>query len=266
MLCRRESPWHLQPNCYRPACVSQIGEAPYECDGHRMGAHAVARDAARGVGGVEEGRDDLAVFDSTLSALELPGREASGVEMVLVQFKYFACLRELSLKLHPIPPQCFATQRTRLAASRPAHDAIGTALRKLSILDRCAGLLAEGAVVHERLGRPSPVRVSLGVPDLKAIVVESNRSPVGPAHSHGHPLIPSDDRSAAVASLANSISLPELDQLNSRQAAVMDPLSDQVSQNHRIHARQPTSHIGILLWNNGFPLCGIGQSPDAGDL
>ena len=174
--------------------------------------------------------------------------------MVLVQFGYFAFLPELRLKLHPIPPQCFATQRTRLAASRPAHDAIGTARRKLSILDRCAGLLAEGAVVHERLGRPSPVRVSLGVPNLKAIVVESNRSPVGPAYSHGHPLIPSDDRSAAVAGLSDSISAPELDQLKSRQAAVMDPLSDQVSHNHRIHARQPTSHIGILLWNNVFSL------------
>ena len=36
--------------------------------------------------------------------------------MVFVQFLCFAFDPELSLKLHPIPPQCFATQSARLTA------------------------------------------------------------------------------------------------------------------------------------------------------
>jgi len=43
------------------------------------------------------------------STLALPRGEASGVEMVLVRFGYIAVLPELSLELHPIPPQCLAT-------------------------------------------------------------------------------------------------------------------------------------------------------------
>jgi len=43
------------------------------------------------------------------STLALPRREASGVEMILVRFGYVAVLPELSLELHPIPPQCLAT-------------------------------------------------------------------------------------------------------------------------------------------------------------
>src|SRR3989441_1447628 len=54
MLWRRESPWHLQPDGYRPGVRVRVGESVHECDGHRLGAYAVAHDAAGGVGGVEE--------------------------------------------------------------------------------------------------------------------------------------------------------------------------------------------------------------------
>jgi len=43
------------------------------------------------------------------STLALPRSEASGVEMILVRFGEVAVLPELSLELHPIPPQCLAT-------------------------------------------------------------------------------------------------------------------------------------------------------------
>jgi len=42
MLWRRESPWHLQPDGYRPGVRVRVGESVHECDGHRLGAHAVA--------------------------------------------------------------------------------------------------------------------------------------------------------------------------------------------------------------------------------
>jgi hypothetical protein len=37
----------------KPRSTRADGAFAHECDGHRLGAHAVARDAACGVGGVE---------------------------------------------------------------------------------------------------------------------------------------------------------------------------------------------------------------------
>jgi hypothetical protein len=85
---------------------------------------------------------------AVLLALALPRHEASGVEMVFVQFGNFAVAPELRLKLHLIPPQCFATQRTRLTAPGTTHDSVRILRRQLSILDQFAGLLAESAIVH----------------------------------------------------------------------------------------------------------------------
>jgi len=80
--------------------------------------------------------------------------------------------------------------------------------------------------------------VFLGVPNLKAIVVEPNRSPVIRAHSHTHLLVPRNRRSAAVTGLSESTPVPEFDQVSSWESAVMDPLSDQVSEEIRIHAKK----------------------------
>ena len=46
--------------------------SPTSVTGTELGAHAVARDAASGVGGAQEGRDELTVRGPTLFALELP--------------------------------------------------------------------------------------------------------------------------------------------------------------------------------------------------
>ena len=72
-----------------------------------------------------------------------------GVEMVFVQFGYFALGPELRLKLHLIPPQCFATDRADLTAPGTTHDAVRSSRRQLPILDRFAGLVAEDAIVHQ---------------------------------------------------------------------------------------------------------------------
>src|SRR5207249_1353988 len=47
-----------------------------ERDGHRMGAHTLACDAARGVGGAQASGNELTVRGAVLSALKLPRSEA----------------------------------------------------------------------------------------------------------------------------------------------------------------------------------------------
>src|SRR4030081_974725 len=80
------------------------------------------------------------------------------------------------------------------------------------------------------------VRPSLGVPDLKALVVEPKRSPVVRAHSHGHLLVLRNARSAGVAGLSDTLLMPEFDKGSSWQSAVLNPLSDHVPEEARLHA------------------------------
>src|SRR2546422_3889057 len=66
MLWRRESPWHLQPNGYRPGVRVESVKQPgvteirswgaHKPNGHRMGAHAVGRGAGRGMRSAIPGR------------------------------------------------------------------------------------------------------------------------------------------------------------------------------------------------------------------
>jgi hypothetical protein len=56
-----------------------------ERDRHRVEAHAVARDAAGGVGGVEQGGNKLNGSGQVFGSLEFPCGIASVVKMVLVQ-------------------------------------------------------------------------------------------------------------------------------------------------------------------------------------
>src|SRR5882762_2317631 len=74
-------------------------------------------------------RQSLLSALSAPRALALPRREAAGVEMVFVQFGYFAVDPELSLELHLIPPECFSADRAGLTAPGTAHDAVGTPRR-----------------------------------------------------------------------------------------------------------------------------------------
>src|SRR5207245_5239754 len=94
--------------------------------------------------------------------------------------------------------------------------------------------------------RSTAVRVSLGVPDLKALVVEPKRSPVVRAHAHGHPLVLRNDRSAGVAGLSDALPMPELDEESSWQSAVLDPLSDYVPEESCMHGMEKLNLIGFL--------------------
>src|SRR2546430_16893083 len=96
-----------------------------------------------------------------------------------------------------------------------------------------------------RDARSTAVRVSLGVPDLKALVVEPKRSPVVRAHSHGHPLVLRNDRSAGVAGLSDALPMPEFDEGSSWQSAVLGPLSNYFPEERRIHALGKLHIIGF---------------------
>src|ERR1700704_6563738 len=90
-----------------------------------------------------------------------------------------------------------------------------------------------------RDARSTAVRVSLGVPDLKALVVEPKRSPVLRAHSHGHPLVLRNARSAGVAGLSDTLPMPEFDEVSSWESAGLNPLSDYLSEEDRVFLYRP---------------------------
>ena len=94
-----------------------------------MGAQSVACDAAGGAGGVEEGRDELTVLDSTLSPLELPGREAAEVNMEPRNSRRSAVVGELNLELYLIQLDRYATYRAGIIDPRPGPRAVRTSGR-----------------------------------------------------------------------------------------------------------------------------------------
>ena len=103
--------------------------------------------------------------------------------------------------------------------------------------------------------RPSPF---LDVPHLKAIVVEPKRSPVVRAHSHCHPLVLRNGRSAGVAGLSDALPMPEFDEGSSWQSAGLDPLSNYFPEERRIHALEKLHIIGFLGEMVSFPAGRIG--------
>ena len=105
-----------------------------------------------------------------------------------------------------------------------------------------------------RDARSTAVRVSLGVPDLKALVVEPKRSPVVRAHSHGHPLVLRNDRSARVAGLSDTLPMPDFDEGSSWQSAVLDSLSDYLPEEARLHAPENVYIIGFPNGIVSFPI------------
>jgi hypothetical protein len=109
---------------------------PDERDGHRVGAHAAARDAAGGVGGAEQGRDELAVFGPALPPLELPGREAAEVNMKPLNSRRSAVVSELSLELYLIQLDRCATYRAGITDPRPGPSTVGSSRRQLSSANR----------------------------------------------------------------------------------------------------------------------------------
>ena len=105
-----------------------------------------------------------------------------------------------------------------------------------------------------RDARSTAVRVSLGVPDLKALVVEPKRSPVVRAHSHGHPLVLRNERSAGVAGLSNTLPMAEFDEGSSWQSAILNPLSDYVPEEARLHTPENVYIIGFPDGIVSFPI------------
>jgi len=65
--------------------------------------------------------------------------------------------------------------------------------------------------------------------------MEPKRSPVLRAHSHGHPVVHRDDRSAGGAGLSDTLPMPEFDERRSWQAAIIEPLSNNVPEEGWIH-------------------------------
>jgi len=76
----------------------------------------VARDAARGVGGVEEGGNELTVRGAVLSALKLSRCKASDVDMELVQSGVVTIAGELDLELQLILRDGLAAHRAYVSA------------------------------------------------------------------------------------------------------------------------------------------------------
>ena len=137
-----------------------------ERDGHRMGAHAVARDAAGGVGGAEEGGSDLSVLGSALPALELPGRKAAEVNVEPLNSRRSAVVGDLNLELYLIQLDRCATYRARSIDPGPAHVRSGRmdgnfpariasrALERRSFSSGMVALQGSGEVVMPDATRP----------------------------------------------------------------------------------------------------------------
>lgn len=80
-------------------------------------------------------------------------------------------------------------------------------------------------------------RGPLGLPDLEALGVKPKRFPAIRAHSHRHPLIPRDGLSATVTDLPYSQTIAKFDQVISWQAAIVNPMSDELTRDVRVHGR-----------------------------
>src|SRR4029450_4337462 len=89
-------------------------------DGYGRGAHAMARDAAGGVGGAQESGNELAVRAAIPFALELPRSEAADVDVELVQSGVVAIAGELDLELQMILRDGLAAHRAERTNSRSA--------------------------------------------------------------------------------------------------------------------------------------------------
>ena len=143
---------------------------------------------------------------------------------------------------HPVTvDRCIGLARGPFAASR----CIGMAHKfSLSGFGWRRGRPATRRVASDREDLSSgpdlaQVHPSLRIPNLKAVVVEPNRSPVIRAHSHRHPLVPRNARSATVTDVSDTMPVPEFDHVVTREAAILKPVPDQIAENDWIHVWQP---------------------------
>jgi hypothetical protein len=95
------------------------------------GSRRLACDAA-GVGGAEEGGNELTVRAAVPFAFELPGREATEVNVMALNVRRPAVAYELNLELHLISLDWFATYRAGLTDAGSARCAVRSSRRQLS--------------------------------------------------------------------------------------------------------------------------------------
>jgi len=72
------------------------------------------------------------------------------------------------------------------------------------------------------------VEAPLGIPDLKALVVETNQFLVRSAEANGHALFNGDPLAAPMAQLADALTMRQLDHAAMGQPAVLEPLPDEL--------------------------------------
>ena len=114
----------------------------------------MARNAARGVGGVAEGGHELTGIGSNLGALELPRGIAALVEMKCVYPTCRATAVELEFDFHLGTRHCLATDPAGLFASRSAADAVIISRGQFPSANCCSGLFTQRLIGH----CPSPRR------------------------------------------------------------------------------------------------------------
>ena len=112
-----------------------------------MGAHAVARDAAGGVGGAQESGNQLAVRATVPYALELPCCEAADVDVELVESRVVTIAGELDLELQMILRDGLAAHHAGRTHTRPAPATVGSSVWQLSSTDQFAGFRAQNSLV-----------------------------------------------------------------------------------------------------------------------
>src|SRR5258705_7354372 len=86
----------------------------------------------------------------------------------------------------------------------------------------------------------------LGIPDLKAFVVQAKRSPSTRRDSHRHPLVRCDDLSASVAGAPGAQTMAKLDQMVSWKTALLNSLSDELTTEVGVHRAEREDAMAVL--------------------
>jgi len=79
------------------------------------------------------------------------------------------------------------------------------------------------------------------------MLMEPNGSPVIRRDSHRHFLVPRDRQSTSVAGFSDSKPVPKLDEGCSWQAAIIEPLSNYIPEESRIHPMEKLHMIGFPM-------------------